>query len=165
MKLDVSKLSLTKEVKLEEEITFNPEVFVRHRPLIEVNSCKAVVKAQRFEEFLYLNISIVAKVVLECSYTLKPFETTLKGSDELHFAPYKDEEDEDLIEYTGNVIDLDEYIFNILSANVPLSPKAPGASISPKGQGYRVISEEELEKEMSEKGNSAFDCLKDLDLD
>ena len=165
MKIDVSKLSLTKEFKLVEQVSFDPNRFVLHRPLLEVLNCEVTCKVQRFEEFIYMNISLVSKVVLECSYTLKPFQETLRSNEELHFAPSKDEYDDDLIVYKGNVIDLDEYVFNILSAAVPLSPKSKGAKMSAEGKGYRVISEEDLAKEMSDKGNSAFDCLKDLDLD
>lgn len=165
MKIDVSKLSLTKELKLVEQVSFDPERFSLHRPLLEVLNCSVTCKVQRFEEFIYVDISLVSKVILECSYTLKPFEETLRSNEQLHFAPTKDEDDDDLILYKGNIIDLDEYIFNILSAAVPLSPKSKGAKMKTEGQGYRVISEEELAKEMADKGNSAFDCLKDLDLD
>jgi len=164
MKLDVLKLPYTKVQTLEDDLTFDPEVFVCHASLIEVKNCHVELKAQRFEEFIYVTISLKAKVVLECSYTLKHFETTISGTDELHFAPSKDE-DEDCIEYKGTSIELDQHIFNLLSASVPLSPKAPNAKSPSSGTGYRVISEDEFYKEKEEGGNSPFDALKDLDFD
>lgn len=164
MRLDVLKLPYTKVFELKENIVFDPEVFVCHIPLISVESCHAELKAQRFEEFIYVNLSIKAKVVLQCSYTLKNFETTIEGSDELHFAPSKDE-DEDCIEYKGTSIEMDHYIFNLLSASIPLSPKAPNAIAPKSGKGYRVLSEEEFLKEKEEQGNSQFDALKDLEFD
>ena len=164
MKLDVVKLPYTKVQVLEDDLTFDPEVFVCHAPLIEVKACHVELKAQRFEEFIYVTLSLKAKVVLECSYTLQHFETTINGSDELHFAPSKDE-DEDCIEYKGTSIDMDHYIFNLLSASVPLSPKAPNAKTPSSGSGYRVLSEEEYLKEKEEGGNSPFDALKDIDFD
>ena len=162
MKIDVLKLPYTKVQTLEDDINFDPEVFVCHAPLIEVENCHVELKAQRFEEFIYVTLSLKAKVVLECSYTLKHFETTISGVDELHFAPSKDE-DEDCIEYKGTSIELDQHIFNLLSASVPLSPKAPNAKAPVSGNGYRVISEDEFFKEKEEGGNSPFDALKDLD--
>ena len=51
MRLDVLKLPYTKVAELKEDITFDPEVFVCHSPLINVLSCHAELKAQRFEEF------------------------------------------------------------------------------------------------------------------
>ena len=163
MKLDVIRLPYTKEAKLSEEVSFDPEVYKCHFPLVEVLKCHADVKVQRFEEFIYVTISIVAKVVLQCSYTLQNFETTIKGVDELHFA--SSNEDDDCIEFKGNTIELDPYIFNLLSASVPLSPKAPNAKAPTSGKGYRVLSEEEFAGEKEEKGNSQFDALKDLEFD
>ena len=164
MKLDVLKLPYTKVQTLVDDLTFDPEVFVCHTPLIEVKSCHVELKAQRFEEFIYVTISLKAKVVLECSYSLKHFETTISGEDELHFAPSKDE-DEDCIEYKGTSIELDQHIFNLLSASVPLSPKAPNAKTPSSGNGYRVLSEDEYLKEKEETGNCQFDALKDLEFD
>ena len=164
MRLDVLKLPYTKTYSLEEDISFDPEVFVCHSPLVNVLSCHAELKAQRFEEFIYVTLSIKAKVVLQCSYSLQNFETTISGTDELHFAPSKDE-DEDCIEYRGTSIDMDYYIFTLLSASVPLSPKAPNAKAPKSGNGYRVLSEEEYLSEKEEAGNSQFDALKDLDFD
>lgn len=164
MRIDVSKLAYTKETKVSEDITFDPEVFKCHNPLVSVKSCHAEAKLQRFEEFIYVTLSIKAKVMLKCSYTLVDFETIISGVDELHFAPSKDEDD-DCIEYRGNSIDLDPYLFNLLSASVPLSPKAPNAKAPESGKGYRVISEDEFFKERSEQGNSQFDALKDLEFD
>ena len=164
MKLDVKKLPYTKVQTLSEDVSFDPEVFVCHIPLVNVLNCHIEVKAQRFEEFIYVTLSLKAKVTLQCSYSLKNFETEVSGEDELHFAPSKDE-DEDCIEYKGTFIDLDPYIFNLLSASVPLSPKAPDAKAPKSGNGYRVLSEEEFAKEKEEHGNSQFDALKDLEFD
>ena len=164
MKLDVLKLPYTKVEKLEDDVSFDAEVFKCHAPLIEIKNCHVELEAQRFEEFIYVTLSLKARVVLECSYSLQHFETTISGSDELHFAPSKDE-DEDCIEYKGTSIDLDPYIFNLLSASVPLSPKAPNAKTPSSGNGYRVLTEEEFLKEKEETGNSQFDALKDLEFD
>ena len=164
MKLDVKKLPYTKVQTLSEDISFDPEIFVCHSPLINVLSCHVELKAQRFEEFIYVTLSIKAKVTLQCSYSLKNFETEISGVDELHFAPNKDE-DEDCIEYKGTTIDMDQYAFNLLSASVPLSPKAPNAKAPKSGNGYRVLSEDEFLKEKEESGNSQFDALKDLKFD
>ena len=164
MKLDVLKLPYTKVQTLADDLSFDPEVFVCHSPLIEVKSCHVELKAQRFEEFIYVTISLKAKVVLECSYTLKHFESEISGSDELHFAPSKDE-DEDCIDYKGTSINMDHYIFNLLSASVPLSPKAPNAKTPSSGNGYRVLSEDEFLREKEETGNSQFNALKDLEFD
>lgn len=163
MRIDVAKLPYTKSFEMSENVVFDKETYARNYPLMEVLSCDAKVKTQRFEEFIYVTISIKAKVVLNCAYTLKDFETTISGVDELHFAPDNDE-DEDCITYKGNIIELDPYIYNLLSASVPLSPKSPNAKAPESGKGYRILSDDEYFKEKEECGNSQFDALKDLDL-
>lgn len=163
MKIDVKKLSFSKVTKLSEDLYFDPEVFKCYPPLFEVIKTHVDVSIQRFEEFIYVTIALCAKVKLQCSYSLEHFETQIKGNDELHFAP-SDDEDEDCICYKGNIIDLDSYIFNLLSASVPIAPKSPNASAPKSGNGYRVLTEEEFEKEKQEIGNTKFDALKDLDL-
>lgn len=162
MKLDVSKISFSKEQVLTENVKFDQETFKCYRPLIEVLNCKVEVKTQRFEEFIYVTLSIVADVILECSYSLKHFKKTLKANDELHFSSIKDEDDDDIIIFKGNVIDLDSYIFDLISASVPVSPRAPGVKGISSGDGYRVISDEELKA--NKESSSPFDALKDLDL-
>ena len=78
MRLDVLKLPYTKVAHLAEDLSFDPEVFVCHSPLVSVESCHAELKAQRFEEFIYVTLTIKAKVTLQCSYTLQNFETTIE---------------------------------------------------------------------------------------
>lgn len=163
MKIDVSKLSTLKENVFVEEIIFDNEKFKCYPPLLEIKKVNVELKVHNYQDFVDVNIKMTAKVVLSCSYTLKPFETTIHTSDEMHFG--SGEDDEDLIAYSGNFIDMDKYLFDLLSASIPSSPKAPGASLPKEGKGYRILSESEFLKEKKESGNSQFDCLKDLDLD
>lgn len=164
MKIDVLRLSFSKKTHVSEDITFDPEVFKCHIPLLEVKSCHVDLDVQRFEEFIYVTIGIKAKVVLQCSYTLKPFEKFIRDTDELHFAPTADE-DEDCITYTGTSIEMDSYIFNLLSAALPLAPVAPNAKLPKLSNGEEIMTDTQYFKEKSEQGNSQFDALKDLDFD
>lgn len=163
MKIDVAKLSTLKENLFHEEIVFDAEKFKCYPPLIEIKNVDVELKVHNYQDFIDVNVKMVAKVVLSCSYTLKPFETTIRTSDEMHFGD--GEEDEDLIPYTGNFIDMDKHLFDLLSASIPASPKAPGATLPKEGKGYRVLKEDEFFEEKKESGNNKFDCLKDLDFD
>lgn len=165
IKIDVSKLPYSKEAIIEEVVHFDPEKFKCYPPLLEVKESLIKAKIRRYEQFVYVDVNIKSKVVLQCSYTLKPFDSELKSHEEFHFAGYVEEDDDDLILFKGNSIELDNYIFEAISASVPPSPKAPGAKLPSGGKGYRVLSIDELEKEKDEIGDSRFDALKDLDLD
>ena len=165
IKIDVSKLPYSKEVTLEENIVFDSEKYPCFLPLIEVKNALVLAKIRRYEDFIYVNLLVKADVILQCSYTLKPFPSSVTGDEELHFASYVEEGDDDLIVYKGNSIELDKYVFDLISASVPLSPKAPGAKLPKSGKDYRVISIDEFAKEKEEKNDPRFDALKDLDLD
>ncbi len=165
IKIDVSKLPYSKEVILKENVVFDVEKFPCHLPLIEVKKAEVEARVNRYEDFIYVNLIVKADVILQCSYSLKPFESNVKGDEEMHFASYVEEGDDDLIVYKGNSIELDKYIFDLISASVPLSPKAPGAKLPSSGKDYRVISIDEFAKEKEEKSDPRFDALKDLHLD
>lgn len=159
MKIDVSKLSKNKENSFKEEIVFDKEKFPCFLPLMEIKKCNVDLKIHSFDEFIEVNISLKADTILQCSYSLTPFNYSLKASDEINFSC--DEESEDLETFKGNFIEMDKYIFDLISASIPSSPKAPNAKFPSDGKGYRVIKEEDFNKE-KESGNSKFDALKDL---
>lgn len=164
MKIDVSKLVSTKENLFQEEVILNEDKFRLLPPLLEVKKLLAKAKVHRYQDFIDVNLEIKTDVVLQCSYTLKPFDSKLHESDEIHFSSYDDGGD-DIQIYKGNLIDLDPYIYNLLSAAVPTSPKAPGAKLPESGKNFRVISEDEFNEEKEEGTDPRFDKLKDLDLD
>ena len=164
MKIDVGKLVSTKENVFEEDVVLNEEKFRLLPPLLSVNKLHARAKVHRYQDFIDVNLEIKADVVLQCSYTLKPFEYKLHDEDEIHFASYDDGGD-DIQIYKGNLIDLDPYIYNLLSAAVPTSPKAPGAKLPSSGKNFRVITEDEYLEEKEEGTDPRFDKLKDLDID
>ena len=165
MKIDVSKLNYSKETLFEEEVSFDPEKFTFHIPILEIKLAKVKAKVSRYDDFIYVALEISADVVLQCSYSLAAFDYKLKEKDELHFATSKEEGDDDIIIYKGNFIELDQHIFDIISSSIPLSPKAPNAKLPDSGKDYRVISDEELIKEKENSFDSRFDKLKDLDFD
>lgn len=163
MKIDVSKLNDLKDTIYSEDIVFDAEKYVCHPPLLEVKSCHVDLTVHNYSEFIDVNVSLKAEVLLQCSYSLKSFDACIKAKDNLHFA--NEEGDEEFISYKGNLIEMDDYLFDLLSASVPASPKAPGATLPDSGKGYRILSEDELLKEKEEQGNSKFDALKDFDFD
>lgn len=165
IKIDVSKLSYSKETLLNERVNFDAETFKCYPPLLEVKEVDVKGSIRRYEDFIYIKLNLRSNVVLQCSYTLKPFDTVLKSDEEFHFASYAEEGDDDLIIYKGNMIELDKYIFDAISASVPPSPKAPGAKLPSGGKDYRVLSSDDFLKEKEEKTDPRFDALKDLEFD
>jgi len=165
MRLEINKIPNSKEYELNEVVLLNEEKYPPHFPIAKIGEVKVNVKARKYENFLNVNISLNAKVNLICSYSLKEFESTIKNSDSLNFAFYKEEADEDTILIEGNYLNLDQYIYDLIILGVPLKPIAPGAKLPEGDNSYRVISSDDYESKKASEGNSKFDKLLDLDLD
>ncbi len=166
MRIDVSKLSYTKPTSFVEEVSFDPEVFKCIFPLKEIKEAKATAKVTRYDDSINVHLSVVSKVVLISSYSLKEFETTLKEEDEFNFVSVLPEYDEDdFIIYQGNRIDLDEYVFALISSAVPLKPVMDGETTPSGGKNYVVTTDEDDIKTKEEEGNGRFSKLDELEFD
>lgn len=163
MRINVNQLS-KKPLELEEEIII-PDTFKCVFPLVSVNKLIAKIHASSYEDFVDVFLEIKADVILKSVYSLKEFPKVIIAKEEYHFGSSYDEEDTDIINLKSNIINMDEYALNLLSASIPVSPKMKGEKLPSSGEGYVVMSEEEYSKSKEEKYDSRFDKLKDLDLD
>lgn len=166
MILEVNKLNSNKTFVLEEDVSFDKDTCKCILPLISVDSCHVVLKANRYEDFIEVNLEVVANLTLQSSYSLKPFNYKLKTNEEYHFSSIQDDEDSDFIIYKGNKIHLDELLFNLISASIPMSPKAPGEKLNKvDNDEYRLLSQDEYEKEKAEAVDARWSKLDNLDID
>ena len=165
MILEVNKLNSSKQYVSEEEVSFDADTYKCILPLISVNKCIATVKANRYDDFIEVMLYVKADLTLQSSYTLKPFNYKLKTEEEYHFSSYQEDEDSDFIIYKGNIIHLDELIFNLISASIPMAPKAPGETLQKSSGSVRVMSEEDYLKEKSKAVDPRFAKLDKLDID
>ena len=165
MKLEVNKIPHTKELVLTDKVLLDAEKFPPIFPLKEIKEVDVKCVAHKYEDFVNIDLTIKADVVLICSYSLKPFESKLHATDNLNFAFFEDDLEEDILLLKGNILNLDEYIYDLVISAIPLKPIAPNAKKPESGEGYRVISSDDFLEEQATQGNSKFDKLKDLDLD
>ena len=128
----------------------------------KIENCVVKAKATDYESILRIELEINALVIGVCSYSLEDVELKLKINDELNFSD--DENDPDCYYSSDSIIDLDEYILGILLANVPVRIIKKGAKLPEDGKGYRVLSEEQYEKEKENSTDPRWSKLDDLDL-
>lgn len=164
MIINTSQLSSIEKV-FEDEVTFPKEKYSFKDPLIDILSCSTKASAAKYEDFVEVNITIVAKLILRSAYTLKPFEYTLKTGEEYHFSNTVRDYEDDLTPYKGNIIELDEHLFALIRASLPMAPKAPNEELPSGGDGYRIIDESDYQKEQEESVDHRFDKLDELDFD
>ena len=163
MKLNRATLPLNKDEIFEEDIDFSKQKFDENH-VKRILSCSVRVVAHEYGDVLDCKISGAASVIASCSYTLEDvpldvsfrenlyFSSEVTGSEECYFEP-------------GVEIDLDPHILALILAEVPHNIVKKGATLPKSGKGYRVIKEEDLEKERQNNKNSAFDVLDTIEFD
>ena len=125
------------------------------------NKIDGIISVTKLDKIFIINFKFKADLTLISTFSLKEFKKTLIIKEDLYVTNDEEFESEQTFYYDSD-IDLDNLIFSLILTSLPISIKAPGDK-NIEGEGYRVISEEELEKE--NRGNSAFDCLSDLEFD
>ena len=140
----------------EETIDFSSVSFDQNH-IRSIPSCVVKAIATDYESILRITVEINALVIGVCSYTLEDVELKLKINDELNFTD--DEEDDENYYEKDNTIDLDNYILGILLANIPVRIIKKGAKPPKDGDNYRVITEDEYNKEKENQKDHRWDIL------
>ena len=163
MKLNRAILPANKPETFDEEIDFS-SLKLDENHVKKINKCSVKVIATEFGDVLQCSINGEADVIASCSYTLDDvplhvnfkdtlyFSSEVMGSQECYFEP-------------GVEIDLDPHILALILAEVPHNITKSGASLPKSGNGYRVLSEDDYQKEKQNKKNSAFDILDSIEFD
>ena len=161
MKLNRATLQINKPTKFSEDVDFSKKEF---DPLFlrGITKCHVDMEATQYDEFLRVDFDIDASIIAVCAYTLDDVKLPLKIHEEIAFS---DNPEDDSSFYEENVIiDLDEYILGIILAYIPAKVVKKGAKPPKDGEGYRVLTEDQLAKERSEKKDDRWSKLDDLDL-
>jgi uncharacterized metal-binding protein YceD (DUF177 family) len=117
-----------------------------------IESCHVECDATDYGDILRVVINIKAEVIGICSYTLEDVPLTIKTNEELDFTDDEDAtDDEEAIYVKEPRIDLTHYIYSLICASMPLRVIKKGATLPKDGNGYRVLTEEDLAKEKKNK--------------
>ena len=94
----------------------------------------------------YADLSITGVMIVPCSITLDDVEVSFHSESEEVFSFVKCE-DADVHEAKGDVVELLPVIFQQILMEIPLKVVKPGIKEYPKGEGWKVIREEDLQEE------------------
>ena len=151
-----------KDYVLNEDVDFSLASF-DHNFIRGISNTHVTVKGNDYDDFLILDIEIKTDVIGVCSYTLEdvPLHFDIKSS--LTFT--YEEEDEEAIHIDNPIFDLDPYILDLIVAEMPIKVVKKGAKLPNSGEGYRVLSEDEYNKEQEEKTDPRWAALNNIDID
>lgn len=149
-----------KDYVIEDDIDFSCEEF-NSANLRKVGIAHVKVSGNDYDKLLVLDIEVKVDIIGICSYSLEDVPLTLKFKSTLSFT-YEDE-DEEIIHIDNPIFDLDPYILDLIIAEVPIKIVKKGAKLPQSGNGYRVLTEDEYNKEQIEKVDPRWSKLNDID--
>ena len=160
MKINRQNIPLGKETTISEDVDFSYQKF---DPLFcrGIPKCHIEGKALQYEDALRLKIRLTGEVIGVCAYTLEDVPLPFDIKDELIFV---NEEDGENYFEPHQIFDLDKYLLALIYSSMPVKVIKKGAQPPKGGDGYRLLSEDELNEERANKHNSAFDALDDIEL-
>lgn len=126
----------------------------------KIISCHVLVKGNKYDDLVVLDISINAMIDAVSSYTNKIDKYPLNIKETLNLSLIEQEDNEyDVIK--GNTINLDEYVYSLILASMPITVIFKGESLPNSINGVEIISEEEYNSR-KKKESSPFDILDSL---
>lgn len=164
MKLCVANLQEYKEYNIEEKVDFPKEKYASEY-IRNISQVDVKANYRMEDDYLIVSVKIKGVATLACAYTLEDVEKKFTCSDDIVFTDNKELEDENTIYFDRNEIILDDILLSLVVACLPMKVTKKDAKLPDNGKGYRVLSEEEFQKERANKKTSPFDVLNDIDLD
>ena len=135
--------------EFDEEITFEPQSFSRNGRLRNLQNVRVVGTADynHDDESLRVEYEVSGTMILPCAITLEDVYRDFTATDTETFSYREVAEDADVTEVRGDIVDLMPSVFTTIMAEVPWIVHKEGIKELPKGQGWEVISEEQLRQE------------------
>lgn len=164
MIISKSKLTLDKTIPIQKEFLFDAKEYAFKNPLLGIKKCFGDVEITKYRNYIRVNADLEVVALLECSYTLEPFDYEFTIHEEILISD-KPEDEEEAIIIPGDDIDIERILFGLISSSLPLKPLKPGASLPQSGEGYRVIDDIQLAKDRTQSGDSRFSKLDDIDFE
>ena len=159
MKFNKSAIT-AREIKVIEETLSFKDV---RKPLLDLKNVHVKATIFKDDELINVTLEIKGTAQVECAYTLEPVDYPLDFTESIDIS--EDENNLDAYFIKDNTVVLDPIVLDLIVGEIPTRVVKKGAKLKKEGEGYRVLSEDELRKQKNEEEfNPAFDKLKDLDL-
>ncbi len=162
MKLELFRYENNKTYDISEELDVSKFSFPNNYKILKIDHCLVNLKVTRFDLLSRVRVHLEGSLTAICSRSGKPFEFKFKTNEEMSFS----NNENDVASYyePNDVIDLDPYLIGIIDNLVPINVIKPGEDKPIDGNGYRVLTEEELNKERGNKHDTRWDILDDIEL-
>lgn len=158
MEIKLYQFNKDKKLSIEDDIDFSSV----HNPIPQIDtivSTHVKVDASKYDELIVLSLSIDAVVDAVSSYTGKIGKYPLIIKEDITLS-LVDTEDNEYDVIKGNTINIDEYVYSLIIASMPISVILKGETLPKDINGVKITSEEEYMNKKSK--SSPFDVLDEL---
>lgn len=147
---------------LEGEIDFSSYIFNDSR-IRNIGKASVIIHGNNYDELFVMDVVIKVNVTGICAYTLEDVNIPLNIKEHISITS-ENEDDDELFYEPNNIFEIDQYILDLIISEVPDVVIKKGAKLPSSGNGYRVLSEDEYNKEKATKKDSRWDVLDDIEL-
>lgn len=154
-------------LSFDESITFTKEVFLKNhhlRDLKDIN-VKGDLHYDMQSDLLTCDMVITGKMVLPCAITSEDVIYPFHSNTSVVFAFRKVEENEDIYEAKGDVVELLPIVFQTIMMEVPLKVVKDDIKEYPKGNGWEVISEQDYQSSKKDEVDPRLAKLKEFKIE
>ena len=135
-------------IHFEEEITYDLSQFQKnHSSLRELKdvTVSGVINYDQQLDTVIVTTHATGTMVVACSITNEDVDYEFEANLDEVYSFVSVSQDDDMIEVDGDVLDLAPFIFQSILFEVPLYIVKPGIKEYPKGDGWEILSEPELQ--------------------
>lgn len=162
MKIQFAKIQSNETIDYSLEL--QEPISVNKASIVSINGANGTIDLEKADDVYILTYHIEANLTVLSSISNEPFDYNEEIEETLYYTDKKEFKSNDVFYINKDYIDVDEEVFSLIITSLPIQLHKPGEEY-PSGENYRVISEDDLEKEESQENNPAFAVLDELDLD
>lgn len=154
-------------IRFDETIRFDKEVFKKHhhiRDLKDVN-VRGSLRYDGVSDLVYCEMVVSGKMILPCAISQEDVEYPFTFDTEETFTFHKVEDDSDIHEAKGDVVELLPIIFSSIMMEIPLKVVKEGIQAYPKGDGWEVITEADYYSEKKKEIDPRLAKLKEFKIE
>lgn len=142
------------DISFDDTITFEKQDFAKMQGLKDLKPVNVAgnLHYDQQTDLVTAHFDIDGVMITPCAITNEDVEYPFETSGDVVYSFHKvDKENDDIIEVKKDTIELLPQIFQLIILEVPLKIVKPGLKEYPKGDGWEVITEEDLAKEKEQK--------------
>ena len=151
------------KVSFDEYLSFEPEAFTNNKRLKGLEDVHVSGDGYYVADLNIFEVDMVVSgiMITPCAITNEDIEVSFEFDSQIEFS-FVDTDDVDAYIVENDIVELIPVIFQLINLEVPLKAVSSGNVEYPNGEGWRIISEEDLKSSKKDEIDPRLAKLKDF---